>query len=170
MSPLSQSSSAHAVPRTLQREWAARTHAGRRTEHNEDAFVLEPALGLFAVADGIGGSPAGEVASAMAVAVVREVLAAADRAARPPAGVLLTAAVHEANRRILAAAARDPAKKGMGTTFTGALALGARVVIAAKSARNEACLWLASSGIKTPAWLAPPARSPARTGRSRVPT
>jgi serine/threonine protein phosphatase PrpC len=118
------------LSRTLRIEAAGRTHCGRVRETNEDAFIADADLGLFAVADGIGGKPAGEVASAMAVAAVRDALVSTDRAARYPVGPVLTAAVAEANLRIFKAAAQDPAKQGMGTTFTGALARETKVTIA----------------------------------------
>jgi serine/threonine protein phosphatase PrpC len=51
-------------------EFAGRTHQGRRA-NNEDAFVAEPALGLFAVADGMGGYDFGEVASAVTVSTLK---------------------------------------------------------------------------------------------------
>ncbi|MFM2153956.1 MAG: hypothetical protein RL199_2391, partial [Pseudomonadota bacterium] len=55
--------------------WAA-TDVGRRRSVNEDSFLVDPALGLWVVADGIGGSAAGDVASARCVDFVRsEVLA-----------------------------------------------------------------------------------------------
>jgi serine/threonine protein phosphatase PrpC len=47
-------------------EYAARTHVGRRA-NNEDALCAEPALGLFAVADGMGGYDGGEVASQLVI-------------------------------------------------------------------------------------------------------
>jgi serine/threonine protein phosphatase PrpC len=48
---------------------------GRRRESNEDEFLVEPALHLYAVADGMGGHAAGEVASRLAVDSLRESLA-----------------------------------------------------------------------------------------------
>jgi serine/threonine protein phosphatase PrpC len=51
-------------------EYASKTHQGRRA-NNEDAFVAEPALGLFAVADGMGGYEGGEIASDITVSTLR---------------------------------------------------------------------------------------------------
>jgi serine/threonine protein phosphatase PrpC len=52
-------------------EAAADTHVGRRRVNNEDSFGVVPEMSLFMVADGLGGKAAGEVASRMAVEVVR---------------------------------------------------------------------------------------------------
>ena len=115
------------MSRTLHIEAAGLSSRGRAHTDNQDAFAVFPELGLFVVADGIGGRPAGGVASALALAAVR---AALGGDARAPASLLLRAAVEEANQRILATAEGDPAKSGMGATFTGALMRGERVAIA----------------------------------------
>ena len=93
------------------------THQGRRST-NEDAWLVDLDLGLLIVADGMGGHNAGEVASAIAVDVIREFLL--DNAgSRTRAG--LEHAVNLANERILSAAARRSDHAGMGTTVVAAL-------------------------------------------------
>ena len=107
------------------------SHPGRVRDTNEDAYGLSPALGFFAVADGVGGHQAGEVASRMAIDVVRVVIE--DAAAAWPDGMgapLLAGAVQAANASVHAAASRDRARAGMGTTFTGLLVLRDRAVVA----------------------------------------
>ena len=91
-------------------EHAALSDVGREREGNEDAYLERPPL--FAVADGMGGAQAGEVASHMAV----EALAAALEAGDLPES--LTGALEEANARIHARAADDRDLAGMGTTTT----------------------------------------------------
>ena len=115
------------------------TDTGQHYEGNEDAFLSLPDLGLFAVADGVGGAPCGEVASKMAVDSVREMFENADTtwpwgAEEAPCrtlGVgLVKASLQRAHSRILAAGRKDAEKKGMCTTFAGILTLEDRVVIA----------------------------------------
>jgi PPM family protein phosphatase len=91
-----------------------RTDTGRQRRGNEDAFFARSPL--FAVADGMGGAQAGEVASHMAVEVLEQGL---------PDGVgsieeRLSARVREANARILELAQSDDHLAGMGTTLTAA--------------------------------------------------
>ncbi len=86
---------------------------GRKRRQNEDAFVCEPPL--FAVADGMGGAQAGEVASSIAAAAIEEGIASIEGAD----GV--ATAVRAANRRIFERAVHDPSVAGMGTTATVAL-------------------------------------------------
>jgi serine/threonine protein phosphatase PrpC len=93
------------------------THQGRRST-NEDAWLVDLDLGLLVVADGMGGHNAGEVASALAVKVIREVF---QSDGSPPSQALLIRAVQVANQRILAEAAEQPAHSGMGTTVVAVL-------------------------------------------------
>ena len=85
------------------------TDAGKVRRNNEDALLLGEGKDetLFAVADGIGGFEAGEVASRIAVEALREL----------EPGAPFEAAIGEANRRILAVGRGDERLSGMGTTI-----------------------------------------------------
>jgi PPM family protein phosphatase len=89
---------------------AGLSHPGRRRRRNEDAFVVSPPL--FAVADGMGGAKAGEIASRLAAAAVRE-----EEGERVDVAEL----IREANRRVFERARDDASASGMGTTMTVAL-------------------------------------------------
>jgi protein phosphatase len=93
---------------------AAATDPGRRRRHNEDAYVCEPPL--FAVADGIGGAQAGELASRLAAAALRETGADGSDPRRH-----VDELIQEANRRVYERQTSDAAASGMGTTITVAL-------------------------------------------------
>ena len=93
---------------------AGLTDTGRKRRRNEDAFVCRAPL--FAVADGMGGAQAGEVASALAAAALRE---RSDREAGGEGQVVEL--VREANRRVHQRALDDASASGMGTTMTVAL-------------------------------------------------
>jgi PPM family protein phosphatase len=99
------------------------TDPGRKRRRNEDALVIEPPL--FAVADGMGGAQAGEVASRLAAAAFREFHEADDLGAEER----LAAIIQEANKRIYERAAGDAQVSGMGTTITAALVTDAALVI-----------------------------------------
>jgi len=102
---------------------AGLTDTGRRRRRNEDSFVLDPPL--FAVADGMGGAQAGEVASRLAAAAFREYHEADSLAPEERVEAL----VQEANRRIYARSREDANATGMGTTVTAALLEGDSVAI-----------------------------------------
>jgi serine/threonine protein phosphatase PrpC len=89
------------------------TDPGRKRRRNEDAYVCEPPL--FAVADGMGGAQAGEVASRLAAAALKESSVDADGEHR------IVALIQEANRRIYERGQEDPNASGLGTTITVAL-------------------------------------------------
>src|ERR671935_314094 len=86
---------------------------GRRRRRNEDAYVVEPPL--FAVADGMGGAQAGEIASRLAAGALKE--------SGPGRGgeQRIASLIQEANRRIYDRSTEDPSASGMGTTITVAL-------------------------------------------------
>ncbi|MGH9349791.1 MAG: protein phosphatase 2C domain-containing protein [Vicinamibacterales bacterium] len=108
----------------------AGTDPGRVRHLNEDAYIMRADEGLFVVCDGMGGAPAGEVASQMAVeAILRQVNGAAhepENAARADASPYLphtsrlADAVRRSNEVIYDQARRDPRQAGMGTTVVGA--------------------------------------------------
>ncbi len=81
--------------------------------NNEDYYLLAPALGLYLVADGMGGAAAGEHASQLAAETVGEFVY--KTTSREPG--MLTRAFEEANRRVLEAANLDSTLEGMGTTL-----------------------------------------------------
>jgi PPM family protein phosphatase len=85
--------------------------------NNEDCYLLAPAMGLYVVADGMGGAQAGEHASHMAVDTVKEIVGMS--ASRGPA--VLQTAFAEANTRVSMAAEHDPELDGMGTTLIAVL-------------------------------------------------
>jgi protein phosphatase len=92
-------------------EQAGRTDVGRQWTANEDSLVVQPPL--FAVADGMGGAKAGEVASAVAVEAVESA-----RDSGEPVEAQLAGMVRDANRRIYQLAVADESRRGMGTTLT----------------------------------------------------
>jgi len=94
--------------------------------NNEDYCRVAADLGLFVLADGMGGARAGERASSLAVETVVEKMGAA--ATRD--SLALLGAVEEANRRVLEAAHADPELEGMGTTLVAALEIGEELSIA----------------------------------------
>ena len=89
------------------------TDPGRKRRQNEDAFVVRPPL--FAIADGMGGARAGEIASALAAGALNE------SGTRSGGEERVRELVQEANRRVHERASNDPATSGMGTTMTVAL-------------------------------------------------
>ena len=93
--------------------YAARTDPGRKRRGNEDSYVSRPPL--FAIADGMGGARAGEVASALAAGALKE-----SEAGRGGEAYVVEL-IQEANRRVHERASTDAETSGMGTTITVAL-------------------------------------------------
>jgi protein phosphatase len=100
--------------------WGRATDVGMVRTNNEDNLLVESPV--FAVADGMGGPAAGEVASEIAVATLKAAFATTDTAGQPRPGDhsrdALANAVRQANEAIFDRARQDPALRGMGTTLT----------------------------------------------------
>src|ERR687898_2904448 len=113
--------------------WAVSSDPGLRRSSNEDSFRARPDLGLYVVADGMGGHVAGEVASRVAVEAIEifiEETAGADRNRTWPfpfepelsfEANRLKAAFRLANRRLAAAIADSQDLRGMATTASAIL-------------------------------------------------
>ena len=102
--------------------YAGGTDVGHHRADNEDAYLVNPPL--FAVADGLGGHQAGEVASSIAIERLRaEAPSFADAKA-------LARAVRSANNAVIQAADAGQGRAGMGTTLTAAMIDGSRIVLA----------------------------------------
>jgi len=130
------------------------TEAGAVRKNNEDRFVVDEQVNLFAVADGMGGHRAGEVASLLAIesiaAFIRRSAGDVDftwpfgiDAALSLDGNRLRTAVHLANRRIFQAAETTEDYNGMGTTIVGVLVNGATIAVAHV---GDSRLYLLSAG------------------------
>jgi PPM family protein phosphatase len=97
---------------------AALSDRGLRRDRNEDAFLHAPDAGIYAVADGMGGHAAGDVASRIAVETLAGAFAAASAQPAAALAARLAEAFTAANDAILRHADLDPACTGMGTTLT----------------------------------------------------
>ena len=114
--------------------WAVRSDPGLRRSSNEDSYCSRPDLGLYIVADGMGGHVAGEVASRVAVEAIQAFIqetAGADKNRTWPfpfepalslSANRLKAAFRLANRRIASAIADSQDLRGMATTASALLA------------------------------------------------
>lgn len=118
---------------------SAQTDVGRVRQNNEDAFLCEPGLGLYAVADGMGGHAGGEIASEMAIQGLRRAIAdipdakfLADPSLEHRSELLsfLSRTVASLNAAIYARGQADPNLRGMGCTLDVALIRGRSLFLA----------------------------------------
>ena len=119
-----------------------RTDIGRSRKHNEDSFVCDDAIGLYVVADGVGGHAKGEVASAESVSQIQNWVMGArdarrayleapeDEATRFAVRRTLESAVQQACYMVFGMAEMNPDQRGMSTTISALLILGERAFIA----------------------------------------
>ncbi len=111
--------------------------AGLCRDNNEDSFALRDDLGLYLVADGMGGHAAGEIASALAVETVQSRVERYCLAAKPdspdpliPSVDILRTAVQAANDEVCRAAGENPSWRGMGSTLVALWIRAERLVVA----------------------------------------
>jgi protein phosphatase len=118
----------------------ALTDVGRKRKKNEDSYLVHEGLGLFIVADGMGGHAGGDVASAEACdqvfSMVKQGLATLEtyRATPNPANAagvrrVVESAIQAATYMIFGLADQDPARKGMGTTLSCLVVVGSRAFV-----------------------------------------
>ncbi|MDO8879511.1 MAG: Stp1/IreP family PP2C-type Ser/Thr phosphatase [Coriobacteriia bacterium] len=102
--------------------FAGDSHVGMVRPGNEDAYLLAPPL--YAVADGLGGHQAGEIASSLAIDTLL------DTAPRQADAKALGRSIRRANAAVIDAAASGRGRSGMGTTLTAAMVDGTRIAVA----------------------------------------
>jgi len=95
--------------------------------NNEDYFLVIPAIGLYLVADGMGGAQAGEHASRLAAETIQQAVTQNGKAMDSDGLVI---AFGRANQRVMDAAAGNPEMEGMGTTLVAALEKNGELLIA----------------------------------------
>lgn len=105
------------------------TDKGLKRAGNQDSYLIDERLGLFIVADGVGGHMGGEVASALAVETVREVIGHPKATDFQPKQVLMQA-YEEASHRIFDRATQETRLSGMGTTMVTGYVRNSNIYIA----------------------------------------
>lgn len=105
------------------------TDVGKVRKNNEDHLGAWDELGLFVVADGMGGHQAGEVASKIAVETIESFFRQDPKSVNLNPSSLLEKAINEANDKIYQRARQDKDLRGMGTTITAGFISGNQVFI-----------------------------------------
>ena len=118
------------------RTFGAATDIGKVRRINEDNFFADPELGLWLIADGMGGHADGDVASAIATRVIEEAVRRGDS---------LEAAIQQAHLAILKSIEEGAGKSGMGTTVVAMLLVGDHYQLAWVG-DSRAYLWHESQG------------------------
>lgn len=120
---------------------AARSDVGLARQNNEDAYLVDESLGLYIIADGMGGTAGGEIASRTVCEVVHRAIRnesgrlqafAAGKSTAAPSAVnqILVNAIRQAGSRVHEMAREDPSLAGMGSTAVVMLVVGEQMFIA----------------------------------------
>jgi PPM family protein phosphatase len=117
---------------------AGDTHLGKVRAANEDALILDPRLGLYAVLDGMGGASAGDVAAQLARDTIRDFVLHRRMTLAPRP--LLEAAIVAASTAVYLAAQHQRDRAGMGTTVVACLVVDAKHVVIAHVGDSRAYL------------------------------
>ena len=120
-------------------KWGQITECGPVRQRNEDWLCVCPDLGFFAVADGMGGHQAGDVASHMALSVLEEYLRK-NRLDQDSYSNKLQRGIQLANQAVYQAACDNYEQRGMGATITACLIEGFKATIA-NAGDSRALLW-----------------------------
>ncbi len=120
--------------------WAGLTDVGRKRTENEDAFVVDPDLGVYVVCDGMGGHASGEVASAMTTEEIHAFFQKREEGDRslPYQGepgatageLVISNAIQHANDKVYIAGMRDSKLEGMGTTVVAVTEWEDKLIVA----------------------------------------
>ena len=117
---------------------AGDTNVGKVRSTNEDALIIEPELGLYAVLDGMGGANAGDVASQLARDTIRAFVQ--DRVKTLEPKELLEAAIVAGSAAVFAAAENNPDRHGMGTTVVACIIVEPTYLVVAHVGDSRAYL------------------------------
>lgn len=118
----------------------AQTDIGKQRGHNEDNYILDQAMGLYGVADGMGGHAAGEIASQMALEMLSQAISKRSNELnllveenpekhRKKIIAIVTEAIQYAARQVYDLSRTKASSRGMGTTLSSILTLNSKGVI-----------------------------------------